>query len=67
LSTEGDTTVPVDWVGALGGSRQVKGKNYLSQYPLLAAMTLVGLLLGRGLFRRHDALTLPRPSFGGRD
>lgn len=58
LSTDTDTDqsrkVPVDWINAIGGTKQSEGKLFIDRYPLAATMLLVAVLLSRGLFRRHD-------------
>lgn len=56
LSTDSDTTLPVDWTSFIGGQKTVQGKLPLSSYPVLFAMAVFALLILRGLFRPSDQI-----------
>jgi hypothetical protein len=61
IPTEGEASLNVDWIGTVGGTKVSQGKRSLLQYPLLGAIGLFVLLIGRGLWtRNHAAPTRPR-------
>jgi Mg-chelatase subunit ChlD len=48
------TTLPIDWVKEIAGSRVERGDLDLSRYPALAALLLITLICLRGMVRRRD-------------
>ncbi len=57
LPTDADSAkVPVDWVKAVGGTKESEGKLSLACYPLAATMLLFAVLLARGLVSRRDSV-----------
>lgn len=56
VPTDSETSLNVDWIATVGGTKVSAGKKSLLQYPLGAALALFALLVGRGLWRRsYDA------------
>lgn len=50
------TTLPINWVEAIAGSRVERGDLDLSRFPAMAALLLMTLICLRGLVRRRDVM-----------
>jgi len=50
------TTLPINWVEHIAGSRVERGDLDLSRYPAMAALLLMTLICLRGLVRRPDVI-----------
>jgi len=50
------TTLPINWVAQIAGSRVERGDLDMSRYPAIAALLLMSALSLRGLIRRSDVV-----------